>query len=436
MRQLQVQIRPEHLQRLLEVAREHHSLAPAAVRVEQPEGEERTLVFLNLPNSEVGTFVDAVTREVEDAQFVLFPLGTIPLHTPLEEVEERVRDVSHLSTLELVLASLQSVGTWKGMLLYSVLSGVVGAYGVIFDVGYLLVAAMLINPMGAPAMVSVIGLSVGDARIFGRGGLRFLASLGVQAASALALGFAYGLEVSTAMMEQITSLSAWGTLLALAAGAAGAQAQVQSDRDSLVSGTAAGFMIAAALAPPAAVLGLSVPLARWDYAALMGFLLLLQFVAIALGGWLALLVYGVRPADPSVGRGTARRRTMLGGAVTLAVAGLVAWQVTQEPRFLKADLSRNALEIARDAVAAVPGARLVESSANFTRADLDRYAGEALLFRLLVEQTGDASREGVESAVREAVEDRVRTRMERVVPFVDVTVLPPAARGHPGGEEQ
>jgi uncharacterized membrane protein len=78
-------------------------------------------------------------------------------------------------------------------------------------------------------------------------------------------------------------------VLALVAGAAGAQAQVQAERDSLVSGTGAGFMVAAALAPPAAMLGLSVPLARWDYAGLMAFLLLLQFVAISLGGWLVLL---------------------------------------------------------------------------------------------------------------------------------------------------
>ncbi len=188
------------------------------------------MVFLNLPNDRVGKFVKAVEEEVKDAQFVLVPQGTLPIQTPLEDVEERVRDVSHLSTLELVLAGLQSIGSWKGLVLYALFSGVIAAYGVIFDVSYLLVAAMLINPMGAPAMVSVIGVAVGDIRMFGRGGLRFLVALLVQAVSAMTLGFAYTVHTTTSTMEQITNLSVLSVLLALVAGAAGAQAQVQADR--------------------------------------------------------------------------------------------------------------------------------------------------------------------------------------------------------------
>lgn len=99
--------------------------------------------------------------------------------------------------------------------------------------------------------------------------------------------------------------------------------QVESERDSLVSGTAAGFMVAAALAPPAAMLGLSIPLGRWDYTALMGFLLMLQFVAIGAGGWLALMIYGVRPSDPSVGRGKGKWRTVLAGVVLLIAVAMV-----------------------------------------------------------------------------------------------------------------
>ncbi|CAN5861890.1 hypothetical protein BH23GEM7_BH23GEM7_20390 [soil metagenome] len=425
MRQLQVQIRRDKTDRVLELAREHESLSPNAVRAQGSDGEEFTLVFLNLPNSNVGRFVEAVRKEVEQAQFVLLPLGTLPLQTPLEEIEESVTDVSSLSTLELVLGSLQSIGSWKGILLYSALAGLIGAYGVIFDVSYLLVAAMLINPMGAPAIVSVIALAIGDVRMFGRGGLRFLISLAVQAGAALALGAAYALDISTPMMEQITSLSSWSVLVALAAGAAGAVTQVKSERDSLVSGTAAGFMVAAALAPPAAVLGLSIPLGRWDYTALMGFLLLLQFVAIGVGGWLALMVYGVHPADPSVGRGKRMWRTVLAALVLLATAGMVWWQMGQEPRFLKADLSRQALHLVRDAVATIPEARLIASTAGFTRREIEPRDHEALLIEVVVEDTaGTRNSQELESAVRASVTREVAARMERVIPFVNVTVLP------------
>ena len=425
MRQLHLQLQPDKADRVLKLANEHDALDPACVLARGADGEEWAMIFLNMPNDRVGRFVKAVEEEVQDAQFVLAPQGTLPIQTPLQDVEKRVRDVSHLSTLELVLAGLQSVGSWKGLVLYALFSGIIAAYGVIFDVSYLLVAAMLINPMGAPAMVSVIGVAIGDIRMFGRGGVRFLAALVVQTASAMALGYLYALQVTTSTMEQVTNLSVLSVGLALAAGAAGAQAQVQSDRSSLVSGTAAGFMIAAALAPPSAVLGLAVPLGRWDYAALMAFLLLLQFAAINLAGWLALLFYGVRPADPSTGRGTGHWRTVLAVLVGVATAGLAVWQVQRGPRFLKADFSRQGLEIARSAADSLPGVRLLGSNAYFTRPELKQYEGETMIIEVTAEQTGTGiPKDTLEARIRDAVVRRAQETMPRVVPFVDVTVLP------------
>ena len=425
MRQLQVHVPTGRVEPVLALAREHGAAFPTALPTRGPEGGDSgdALIIASLPNDRVGLFVKAVVDAAPEVRITLSPTAAVPIEPPLDRVAERVRDVSTLSTLELVLSSLQSVGSWTGMIVYSVLAGVIGAYGVIFDVGFLLVAAMLVNPMGAPAMVAVIGLSVGDLRIFGKGGLRFLVSLLVQATAALALGFGYALDVSTPMMEQITSLSTWAVVLALAAGAAGAQAQVKSERDSLVSGTAAGFMVAAALAPPAAVLGLSVPLARWDYAALMAFVLTLQFVAIGLGGWLALRLFGVRPADPSVGRGRRLHRNLLAAGVAAVVIAMVAWQTTLEPSFTKADHTRAALQLTRDAVEAVEGARMIDSEARFTRGD--HHEREALLIRVLVERLeGADGEEALEASLREAVSERATARLPGVIPFVDVTVLP------------
>jgi uncharacterized membrane protein len=425
MRQLHVLVQADQARRVLERAAEHKAFSPTAVRAERMEEGEWTMVFLNLPNDRVGSFIWAVREEVDDAHFTLFPRGALPVQTPLTEINERVRDVSHRSTLELVLDSFQSLGSWKGMLLYAAFSGVIAAYGVIFNTSYLLVAAMLVAPMGAPAMVAVIGTAIGDWKMFGRGAIRFVAALAVLVVTALALGYAYRLSFSTAIMEAITSLSAWGALVALVAGAAGAQSQVQSERTSLVTGTATGFLIAAALSPTSAVLGLAIPLQRWDYAALMGFQLGLQFVAIVAGGWLALLLYDVRPGDPSAKRGSGTWRTVLAGTVSLAVVLFTWWQTTQAPRFVKADLSRQAIELSRQAVQTVPGARLIEANAHFTRPDLEGRSGEGLLLGLVVQDTiGTTNAQDLESAIRAATTQNISSGMPNVVPFVDVTVLP------------
>lgn len=428
MRQLHVQVRADQGSRVLEIANEHKAFSPTSVTAERADGEAWKIIFLNLPNDRVGSFVWDVKEEVDEAQFVLFPRGTLPIQMPLDEVKGRIRDVSHRSTLELVLDSLQSVGSWKGMLLYALFSGVVATYGILFSTSYLLVAAMLIAPMGAPVMVSVVGAALGDWRMFGRGALRFLAAIVMLIVSSIIVGYAYGLTFSTTIMESITSLSSWAVAVALVAGAAGAQSQVQSERSSLVTGTATGFLIAAALSPTAAVLGLAIVIERWTYVGLMGFQLTLQFVAIVTGGWLSLLLYGVEPGDPSTGRGSNAWRIVLVAGTALASLGLVWWQTQHAPVFVKADLSREAIELARDAVRQVPGVQLIEANAHFTRPDQPNRSEEGLLLDVVVEQTAAApSSEPLESAVRSAIKRSLHEQMPDVLPFINVSVLPGSA---------
>ncbi len=426
MRQLHVQIRPEHAQRVLELGEEHRAFSPTMVAAGRPDGEDWRMVFLNLPNDQVGAFVGAVREEVSDAQFVLFPWGTLPVQTPVAEVHQRLRDVAPLSTTELVLGSLQSLGSWKALLLYAAFSGIVAAYGLIVNASYMLVAAMLIAPMGAPGMVAVVGTAIGDVRMAGRGTWRFLVAVLVLVATAAVVGWGYDLDLSTVMMEQVSALSAWTVVVALVAGAAGAQSQVQSERSSLVTATATGFLIAAALSPSSAVAGLSIPLGRWDYVALMSFVVALQFVALLAGGWLALRLYGIQPGDPTVGRGSQRGRSLLAGAATAAVILLVAWQLSRPVAWRKADVARAAATVSRSAVEEVAGARLIEASAHFTRPDLASRNGDALLVNLIVEHLPAAggSAAELESAVRSAVSERVSQQFPDVLPFVTVTAVP------------
>jgi hypothetical protein len=425
-RQLFVQVPAEAAGEVVRLAGERGAEGPVSLPAEGRGGAARRLVVASLPNAAVGDFVAAVDAALEDATFVLVP-GVLPLRSPLDEVRHRVRDVDRRSTLELVLGALQSVGSWRGLIFYALFSGVIAAYGLLVNASYMLVAAMLVAPVGAPVMVATVGAAVGDARMVGRGALRFLAATCILVAAAVGMGFAYGLTASTAMMEQVASLSLGGALVALAAGAAGAQSLVQSERTSLVAATAAGFLVAAALSPTAAVLGLAVPLQRWDYAGLMAFQLALQFAALALGGWLILTVYGVRPADASAGRGSGLVRGTVGGGLAVAVAGLLALQLALQPGYVKADRARGAEEAAVQAIGRVADAGLVEVEARFTRADLRRHPGETLLLEVRVEAPAGMDAAGereLAARVREAVRRAVAGVDPRMVPLVDVTVLP------------
>ncbi|NIP81564.1 MAG: DUF389 domain-containing protein, partial [Gemmatimonadetes bacterium] len=332
----------------------------------------------------MGPFVMAVGDAVDEADFVIPTTATLPISTPIPDVRDRVADVTRRSTLELVLDVLQSVGTWKGMLLYAVVSGLVAAYGVIFGVSFLLTAAMLIAPLGAPVMVCVVAVTVGDTWMLRRGALRFGVALLVLALAAAVLGLAYGLDDSTTMMETLTSLSAWAALLGVAGGAAGAQALVQAERDSLVTATATGFLVAVSLSPPSAVLGLAVAIGRWDYVGLMAFLLALTVAGILLGGWASLRVQGVGPGQPSAERGSRGTARALAAAAALLLGSLVAWQSQQGAGFRKGDMTRAATRIVRETVRSTPGYRLLTAEATFTPGEARWHRGEGLLLRVVV----------------------------------------------------
>jgi uncharacterized membrane protein len=441
MRQIDVQVRTGRVDEVVRLGGEHGGFAPSSHPIRVGGEEGWSLVVVNLPNESVGAFVAAVEREVEEAEFILPTAGTIPIRTPVAEVRDRVRDVSHRSTLELVLDVLQSLGTWTGMLIYAVVSGLVAAYGVMFNVSFLLTAAMLIAPLGAPVMVCVVAVVIGDLSMLRRGALRFAVALVVLAAAAAGLGVAYGLTDSTAMMETLTNLSVWTGLLGVAGGAAGAQALVQTERDSLVTATATGFLVAVSLSPPSAVLGLSVALARWDYVALMGFVLALTFAGILLGGWAALRFAGVGPDRPSAGRGRPTVSRVAIAAVAVAVLSLVAWQSQQGARFRKADMSRVAARLAAEGVAAVPGYRVLEATAAFTPGNAEWHEGEGLLVTVVVKAVtppgvgtpdsdaaggavDDAVDERARAALRRAVRERVEAELEGVRPFVDLEIVP------------
>lgn len=422
MREIEVLVRRTDVDVVRRIAEEHAHAAPTVLAVESAEEHERRQMQILLRNERVGAFVEEVASRLDDVQFLMSPHGVIPLRERLDDLDEHVADVSRRSTMELVVDGLQSIGSWRGMILYAFISGLVAAYGVIFDTVYLLTASMLIAPMGAPAMVAVIGVTLGESKMIRRGTIRFFAALGVATAAGALLGGLYGLRSPTPTMEEIAALSKWAILLAVAGGAAGAQALVRSERDSLVTATATGFLVAVALSPPAAVLGLSLPMMRGQYALLMSFNLVLTFFGILLGGWLSLRFFGVTPGDAPGRRGHKSMATAMVVTVLVLAGALTAWQARAAPDFQKADLTQDALQVTRDVVGKESrGFRLLDVRAVFLREEPDWLEAEGLLVRAVVHPTGAG---GVVEELRTELEGALRHALPGVEPFVDMVTVP------------
>ena len=208
----------------------------------------------------------------------------------------------------------------------TVASAVVATAGLLLDSPAVVVGSMVIAPLIGPAMATSVGTVVDDRELFARGvrlqaagGILAIGSAAVFAALVHELGvvpmdaaevFAIG-EVRERLAPDVLSLA-----VALAAGAAGALSLSTG-----VSAALVGVMIAAALVPPTAVVGIGIAWGEPEAVVGSAVLVLVNFLSVNLAALAVLWRTGYRPVEwfrRAVTERTVRRR-----AAGLLVAVLV-----------------------------------------------------------------------------------------------------------------
>lgn len=423
MRQLLVQVPEGSGDDVLRAGRSHH--ATNVSRLRSSDGDRpREFIILHVNNRSVEGLLDDL-EPIPEAHVTLLPQEVMALRPPPGEAPEQVTNVTERSPIEIFMAGLQSIGSWPGFLAYAVVSGVVVWIGLYTNTIYLLIAAMLISPLAGPAMNVAVASARGDGHLLRRGLLRYLAALLVTVATAAALSFAFQLRTATGLMVDISDLSITAALLPLSAGVAAALNLVQSENSSLISGAAAGMAVAASLAPPAGVLGMSVALSQWGMAGNTLFLLGLQLVGINLGGAITFRLFGLSSRGARYERG---KRWVFPVALALTsalVVALVGVQVGGRPELQRSSRATQAVSVVQAAVEAGGLAYLVEANVRFTRPSI---AGQNTLLSVVYVQR----REGVDltdaQLAGRLVDDIQRELLRRgfdVIPLVNVTVLAP-----------
>lgn len=365
MRQLMVRVPHGAGARVLEIAGRHQAVNASRWDAAGGDGERCEMVLVHLPNERLGPFADAV-EALPDVHMSLVDAGALAMRPPADQVARQTRDVTPRSPLEIYLAGLQSIGSWKGFLGYAGIAGVVVWIGLITNTVALLVGAMLIAPFASPAVNAALATARGDGRLLARSLARYGAALALTAAVAAVLTLAFRQDHATAEMVAIASVSPAAFLLPLAAGAAGALTLCQAQRSSLVSGAGAGLLVAASLAPPAGVLGISAVLGRWDLAGDAAYLLALQLVGIDLAGAAVFRLFGVGPRGQRYPHGHPWAARAAGVALAGAFAALLALQfTTPHPHLQRAGVESRARSAAIAAVRQDARVRLLEVRADF-----------------------------------------------------------------------
>jgi uncharacterized hydrophobic protein (TIGR00341 family) len=421
MRQLLIQVPRGTGKEILEIAQKYDGANLAQFQATGSDGAI-DLAIVYVSNSKV----EGLLGELEDLpelHVTLIPRGVMPLQPPANEAPEQVTNVEPRSPIEIFLAGLQSVGSWKGFLGYAAVAGVVVWIGLFTNTNYLLIAAMLIAPFAGPAMNVAIATARGDVTLLKRSLIRYFAALGVAIVVGWLLSLILQQQVVTELMLATNTVSTVAVLIPLVSGAAGALNLVQSERSSLVSGAAAGMLISVSLAPPAALVGMAIAMGRWDIAINCLFLLLLQLVGINLSASLVFRAYGLSARGARYGRGQKWLVPVALAVTILALISLLTWQFFTPPNLQRSSIAQRANAEIQEVLDESSLAELIEANVRFTAPKIE--GQNTLLVTLYVQRQANitTSSEEIRNSLTRTIQTRLLQQETNVTPLIDVSVL-------------
>ena len=423
MRQLLIEVQSGKGRAILALAQKFKGVNLSQISANSTRGAI-DLVVAYIPNSQVEDFLGEL-ENFDELHVTLIPRGVMPLRPPVAEVPERVIDVEPKSPLEVFLAGLQSVGSWKGFIAYAIAGGIIVWIGLFTNSSFLLVAAMLIAPFAGPAMNFAIATARGDGLLLKKSIIRYLAAIAVTVSVTCLLSLILRQDLASNAMVESSKVSAVAVLLPLVGGAAGALNLVQSERSSLVSGTAVGMLVAAALAPPAGTVGMAIALGMWDMAFNGGFLLILQLVGINFAATTVFRLYGLSATGARYKRGSKWVFPVALGITTLVLVALLTLQFNLGPNLQRSSLEQRANARVQQVVEDSNLGKLVKSNVSFTRANIPEQNTMLCLVYVQRPQNTPLSDRQISDRLTQKIQTSLMQKDFQAMPLVGITVLEP-----------
>ncbi len=246
----------------------------------------------------------------------------VEVSLPKTEEEKRKQEKSATSAREALYQEVEkNTRLDLNFLVLVVLSTVVAAIGLIKNNVAVVIGAMVIAPLLGPNLALSLGTALGDISLMRKSVETFLAGILLALFLSAAIGFAgngsiWHLDVTSPELMSRTAASMDSVALALASGAAAALSLTTGLSSVLV-----GVMVAVALLPPAATMGLMLGQGNISLAVGAGLLLAVNIVCVNLAGKIIFFVKGIRPRT-WLEKETAKRAMaayILGWIVTLLI---------------------------------------------------------------------------------------------------------------------
>ena len=247
-----------------------------------------------------------------------------------QEQNEESADTERISRDELRTKARNLSRSTTNYLLLTIISAIVATAGLLQDSAAVVVGSMVIAPLIGPAMASCVGTVINDDdnALFWEGVRSQAIGLVVAVLSATLFAVSYRLllapDLELLLIQQVAERAHPGLLalaIALGAGTAGALSLTSGADEALV-----GVMIAVALMPPAASVGLGIAYTDPILAVGAGVLVLVNLLSINIAGIVTIWIKRYKPTHwydaQEARRATVGRLAIFGLAVLLLTSFL------------------------------------------------------------------------------------------------------------------
>lgn len=178
----------------------------------------------------------------------------------------------------------------RDFLIFVVLSTIVAAIGLHSNSVAGVIGAMVIAPLLGPILGFSLGAALGDRTLLFGAARTLIVGVSLALVCAVLISFVLPVDFESRELMSRAEVRLDGMALAIAAGAAAALSLTRGANSTLV-----GVMVAAALLPPGAAVGLFLGSGEWALASRAGLLLSLNVASLVLS---ALVVFRVRDIRP------------------------------------------------------------------------------------------------------------------------------------------
>ncbi len=286
---------PGHLDTVVGIAQQQ-----AIVDYWQTPAEEtgRVCIRLLVPPNKRQPVMDALQMTLathENSRVMILPVEAVWPVPEQEDEQEAATSKPSASKSEVTREELYSQverGARPDATFYVlvVLSTVVAAIGLLQNSAAVIIGAMVIAPLLGPNMALALGAALGDSDLMWKSLKALVSGMGLALVLSVGIGQLWpGSVLSTEVLSR-TDVGLDGVVLALASGTAAVMSLTTGLSSVLV-----GVMVAVALLPPTATIGLMLGAGEMDKAIGATLLLAVNIVCVNLSAKLTLLFYGVRP---------------------------------------------------------------------------------------------------------------------------------------------